>query len=151
MNNINLNNLINSNTRPDTSKLSDKELIQIITNNEPKWLNSNIDSSRLELIEKVFELWSNIELVDINGNNIECLICYDNLTQGNNLTLCCGHKFHSNCLIKNVVYKTSYTYDNCLTDTESNSNKIIIDCVCPQCNTSIEKFNFDKPQIKKNE
>ncbi len=149
MNNTKINNLINSNTRPDTSKLSDEELIQIIIQNNPEYLTTNNDKSRLKLIEKVFELWSCKEITDSNDNFIECLICYDNLTQGNNLTLCCGHKFHSNCLIKTIVYKTAYIYDICLTDSSNNSNKIIIECVCPQCNTVIEKYNFFKPNINK--
>lgn len=152
MNNINYKTWIHSNTRPDTSKLSDEELIQIIIQNEPDWFRDNNSKTRLELIEKVFELWSNSELTDSNDNFIECLICYDNLTQGNNLTLCCGHKFHSNCLIKNVVYKTSYIYDICLTDHTNNSNKIVIECACPQCNIVIDKYNFFKPVlIKDNE
>ncbi len=145
MNNTNFNHIICSNTRPDTSKLSDDELKQIIIQNEPEYFTNN--KSRLELIEKVFELWSNKEITDSNDNFIECLICYNNLTQGNNLTLCCGHKFHSNCLIKTIVYKTSYIYDICLSDPTNNSNKIIIECVCPQCNTAIEKYNFFKPNI----
>jgi hypothetical protein len=147
MNNINYKTWIHSNTRPDTSNLSDKELKQIIILIKPDWFGDNQNKSRLELIEKVFELWSNMELTDSNDNTIECLICYDNLTQGNNLTLCCGHKFHSNCLIKNVVFRTAYKYDICLTDPDNNSNKIVIECVCPQCNTTIDEYNFFKPNL----
>ncbi len=147
MNKTSYEKFLQTNTRPSVDKLTTEELAKIIVHFEPDFDTTNL--SRIDFVKKIFDLWNNQELFDSNSNNIECLICYDNLTQGNNLTLCCGHKFHSTCLIKTAVYKTAYTFDVCIGDTENNTNKIIIDCQCPQCNTSIDQFTFFKPIIKK--
>ncbi len=147
MNHTSYEKFLQTNTRPVVDKFTNEDLVKIITHFEPE-LNTNY-LTRIDLVKKIFELWNEQELFDINSNTIECLICYDNLTQGNNLTLSCGHKFHSTCLIRTAVYKTAYTFDVCIKDTENNSNKIVIDCQCPQCNTSIDQYTFFKPSLEK--
>ena len=94
-------------TRPNLHKLTEKELTNIIIAYNYTALDEyNTQKkipSRTELVDKIFELWSNHELKDHFDKPIECLICCDPLTNGNNLTFECGHKFHSGCVIKHLL------------------------------------------------
>ena len=141
-------NIIKQNTRPNLHKLNEKELIEMIKNNYNYWENiENLENlPRTKLVDKIFELWSENELIDHSNKQIECLICSDPLTNGNNLTFECGHKFHSGCVIKHILVFSIDSYQNYLNDNEKNSIKI--EYCCPQCKKSIDFVEFDKNLIK---
>ena len=137
-------NIIKQNTRPNLHKLSEKELIDIIINYDNNWKElENLEKiSRTKLVDKIFQLWSESELYDYFDKPIECLICCDSLTNGNNLTFECGHKFHSLCVIKHLLVFSTDSYQNYIDDEE---NKFIkIEYCCPQCKKSIDFVQFDK-------
>lgn len=141
-------NLITNTTRPNLHKLSVDELVQIIKNAEPNWSYENFYNSinnsnlRSKLVDKIFELWSEHELSDHQTNPIECLICTDRLTNGNNLTFTCGHKFHSTCVVKHLLVFSTDSYINYTNDNEINSIKI--EYSCPQCKLPIDFVEFEK-------
>jgi hypothetical protein len=137
-------NTIKQNTRPNLHKLSEKELIEIIKTNDNSWkkLEEPDKITRTELVDKIFQLWSDCELIDNLGKSIECLICCDPLTNGNNLTFECGHKFHSLCVCKHLLVFSTDSYQNYLDDKEKQSVKI--DYCCPQCKKSIDFVEFNK-------
>ena len=137
-------NIIKQNTRPNLHKLSEKELINVIKNNYNSWEKiENLENMpRTKLVDKIFELWSDDELNDHSNKPIECLICSDPLTNGNNLTFECGHKFHSGCVIKHILVFSIDSYQNYLNDNEKNSIKI--EYCCPQCKKSIDYVEFNK-------
>ena len=81
--------------KPDLTKLSDSELHNIITTK----LNQKCEyTSREELTKQIMFLW-NQESID----NIECSICLDFITNGNNLMTECGHQYHSTCLFNSLM------------------------------------------------
>lgn len=131
-------------TRPNLHKYNESKLLEIINEYDKTWFNTN--KTRDDMVSKVFELWSNYELVDSNSNPtnpIECLICWDNLTNGNNLTFECGHKFHSSCVIKSLLVHSTDTYINKMNDDEI-KGKFSVEYSCPQCKKFIDKVEFDK-------
>lgn len=134
---------IKQNTRPNLHKLKDNELLELIQNHDPSFsINNNIENiSRTKLVDKIFDLWANYELFDFNKNHIECLICCESLTNGNNLTFECGHKFHSGCIIKHILIYTTTEYKNYLEDEQKSSNKINYNC--PQCKKIIDYVELD--------
>ena len=137
-------NYINQTTRPNLHKLTEKELLNIILEYDNKILEKNNQKtfSRTELVDTIFELWANYELVDHLDKSIECLICCDPLTNGNNLTFECGHKFHSNCIIKHALVFSTYSYQNYINNKEITSTKI--EYCCPQCKKTIDFVDFCK-------
>ena len=137
-------NIIKQNTRPNLHKISEKELIDIIKDNDNNWdkLKNLEKITRTELVDKIFELWSDNVLNDYLKKPIECLICCDSLTNGNNLTFECGHKFHSLCVIKHMLIFSTDSYQNYLNDKEVTTKKI--EYCCPQCKRSIDFVQFDK-------
>ena len=137
-------NIIKQNTRPNLHKLSEKELIEIIKNNDNDFKKTEDYEkiTRTKLVDKIFELWSESELYDYVNNPIECLICCDSLTNGNNLTFECGHKFHSLCVVKHLLVFSTDSYQNYLSNKEVSSVKI--EYCCPQCKKSIDFVQFDK-------
>ncbi len=133
-------------SRPNLYKLSESELLNIINEYEPDWINNYTNKSNIfmrdEMVAKVTKLWSEYILKDNNLNPIECLICWDNLTNGNNMTFECGHKFHSCCIVKNLLIFSTDTYIEKNNDKEINNFKI--EYCCPQCKRTIDSINFDK-------
>ena len=131
-------------TRPNLSQYSDLELLDIINEYEPEF-ESNTEYFREHLIAKIFSLWSSYVLEDNNSQPIECLICWDNLTNGNNMSFECGHKFHSSCIVKNLLIFSTDTYITKMGDKEiENFN---IEFLCPQCKKSIDSIEFTKDNI----
>jgi hypothetical protein len=137
---------IEQSTRPNLHKLTEDKLESIIISYNYTALDEfdkyKKKPSRAELVDKIFELWSSHELKDHLDNPIECLICYDPLTNGNNLTFECGHKFHSGCVIKHLLVHSTDSYKNYLDDTEKTNIKI--EYCCPQCKKIIDFVQFNK-------
>ena len=131
---------IKYNTRPNVHKLTEQELITIIMEYDSDWILLN--KTRNQQVNKIFELWSEQPLTDYANNPIECLICLDTLTSGNNMTFECGHKFHSNCICKSILVRSGDKYAQELEDKEK--DKIQLDFNCPQCNISIDKYIINK-------
>ena len=52
----------------------------------------------------------NVNSINTNNNENECLICWDALTNGNNMTFECGHKFHSKCIFRWMTDNTGCPY-----------------------------------------
>jgi hypothetical protein len=130
-------------TRPNLYKLNEDQLLDIIYKYEPEWnIKKEYSRGRDDMVVKVFDLWSNYELEGIDSKPIECLICWDALTNGNNITFECGHKFHSKCIVKSLLIFSTDTYINYLDDKEKNS--VDIEYCCPQCKKSIELIKFSK-------
>lgn len=125
----------------DTLSYKDEQLNNIIREKDPDW----IDKERKICLEKIRELWNDIELTDKNKNILECLICCDSLTNNNNLTLECGHKFHSKCLIQSIIIKDSTIFCKNLKDSkEKEIDDIELKHICPQCNNLIYNYKFSK-------
>jgi hypothetical protein len=136
-------NYIKQLTRPNLHKITEIELLNIILEYDNTFVKNNEKIfSRTELVDKIFELWSLNELVDHLDKSIECLICCDPLTNGNNLTFECGHKFHSGCIVKHLLVHSTSMYSEFITDNEKKSIKIEYDC--PQCKKFIDSVECDK-------
>lgn len=136
-------NYINQITRPNLYKLTERELLDIIISIDKSWFGTdNQIYTRSELVDKIFELWSKNEIVDNFNKPIECLICCESLTNGNNLTFECGHKFHSYCIIKHILVFSTNTYIDYINDNDKKSTKI--EYCCPQCKLSIDCVSFIK-------
>ena len=142
-------------TRPNLHKITELELLNIIKKYDPNW-NNNVKDNELhhkytrdDMVSKIFKLWSDNILQDNNLNPIECLICWDELTNGNNITFECGHKFHSYCIVKNLLIFSTDTYINKINDNEI--EKFKIEYCCPQCKKSIDSIEFTKDNILLNE
>lgn len=135
-------NCIKQSTRPNLHKLTEENLLEIIKNYDLEWVK-NTNASRDDMVVKIFKLWSEYELKDNKLNPIECLICWDILTNGNNMSFECGHKFHSNCIVKSLLVFSTDTYINKMNDNEIIGNFKIEYC-CPQCKKSIENIEFSK-------
>lgn len=133
-------NCICNSTRPNLHKLSETDLREIIYQWDSQWLKE--PRNRDELVSKIFELWANKELVGIDSKPLECLICCDILTNGNNMTFECGHKFHSICIVKHLLVFTSSSYKDFLEDKEKNNMNL--DYNCPQCKKQIDSIYFGK-------
>lgn len=130
--------IFEQNTRPDLSNYTNDELFQILLLQN---INYKIEE-RAIMVKYIFELWSNNVIVDYQQNSIECLICYENLTNGNNQTLLCGHKFHSTCANKALLVKCS---ELCINDYKNkNTDNITMYSNCVQCSTKIESYIFKK-------
>ena len=142
---MNLNCII-STIRPNLYKLSESELLEIIREHEPNWIcccdNRSNESVRDKMVSKVNKLWSEYVLKDNNSNPIECLICWSELTNGNNMTFECGHKFHSYCIVKNLLIYSTDTYIDKINDKDIQNFKI--EYSCPQCKRIIDSINFEK-------
>ena len=141
-------NFIRLNTRPNVYKLSEQELLEIIIKLEPRWDNIEQIHTRTDMVDKIFQLWADHELTNHDNIPITCLICWDKLTNGNNLTFECGHKFHSTCIVKNVLIFSTDTYINYINDNEKKTSKI--DFTCPQCKKSIDFVEFNKLENNNN-
>lgn len=127
-------------TRPNLYLLSEKHLLEIINKYDDLWYNKS--QSRNDMIEKIFNLWSKYNIIDDNGFEIECLICWEKLTNGDNMTFTCGHKFHSKCIIKSILISSIDCSINFIKDNEK--KEINVDYNCPQCKNNIETVNFNK-------
>lgn len=132
---------IKQSTRPNLYKLTESELLNIINYYEPEWMNNKY--TRDDMVAKIFKLWSEHVLIDHNSNPIECLICWDHLTNGNNMTFECGHKFHSSCIVKSLLIHSTETYINKMNNEEIKENFMVEYC-CPQCKNCIDKIQFIK-------
>lgn len=132
-------------TRPNLHKLSENELLEIINCYDKTWytINNDIIKTRDDMVKKIIELWANYELLDTNSNPIECLVCWDVLTNGNNMTFECGHKFHSSCIVKSLLIHSTDTYINKMNDKEI-KDKFKIEYNCPQCKKLIDWAEIDK-------
>ena len=133
---------INQSTRPNLYKLTEIELLDIINYHEPEWIKNN-RYTRDDMVSKIFKLWSEHVLIDHNTNPIECLICWDYLTNGNNMTFECGHKFHSSCIVKSLLIYSTKTYIDKMNDEEIKNN-FTVEYYCPQCRNYIDKIDFIK-------
>jgi hypothetical protein len=135
---------IKQSTRPNLHKLTEVDLLKIINYYEPEWINDKY--TRDDMVLKIFKLWSEYVIIDNNSNPIECLICWDLLTNGNNMTFECGHKFHSSCIVKSMLIHSTDSYINKMNDDEIQGNFMIEYC-CPQCKKCIDKIHFTKLHI----
>lgn len=127
--------------RPNLHNLTEKELLKIIEERELDWYNCKY--TRNDMVDKIFSLWSQEEIKNKNDNKpIECLICWDNLTNGNNLSFECGHKFHSNCIIKSIMISSIDKYIEFTNDIDKSTTNI--NFCCPQCNKIINICSYNK-------
>ena len=133
---------IKQSIRQNLHKISESTLLDIINYYDKSWYDIN-NHTRDDMVSKVFELWTNYELVDYNSKPIECLVCWNILTNGNNMTFECGHKFHSSCIVKSLLIYSTDTYINKMVDKEI-GGKFKIEYSCPQCKKSIDSIEFDK-------
>lgn len=133
---------IQNNTRPNLHKLSETELLEIINHWDNLWY---FTQTRSEMVDKIFQLWADYQLMDNHLNQINCLICWDYLTNGNNITFECGHKFHSSCIIKSTLISSIDKYIEFSKDSEKHD--ITINYCCPQCNKIIESSSWNKNNV----
>jgi hypothetical protein len=134
-------------TRPNLHKVSEENLKKIISEWDSTWLETHYLKDKItrdELVSKIIDLWANHELVGFDSKPIECLVCCDFLTNGNNLTFECGHKFHSNCIIPHIMHFTYENYQNFLLDNGDERNNKELKYICPQCKKEIYSINISK-------
>lgn len=129
-------------TRPNLRNLTENELLEIIKEKDSDWCKNHDNHIRDKMVDKIFDLWAQEEIINSYNEKIECLICSDNLTNGNNLSFECGHKFHSLCIIKSTMIGSIDKYINFIKDNEKSF--IDINYLCPQCNKIINTCSFDK-------
>jgi len=134
---------IKQSTRPNLHKISELTLLEIINHYDKNWYSDNNRQTRDDMVAKVFDLWANYELCDCNSKPIECLICWDLLTNGNNMTFECGHKFHSSCIVKSLMVHSTHTYINKMADKDI-EGKFNVEYSCPQCKKLLDCIEFDK-------
>lgn len=134
---------IKQSTRPNLHKLKENDLLEIINHYDKTWYSNDNSQTRDDMVVKVFDLWSNYELSDCNAKPIECLICWDTLTNGNNITFECGHKFHSSCVVKSILIHSTDTYINKMADKDI-GGKFKVEYSCPQCKKILDCIEFDK-------
>ena len=133
-------NCIKSPFRPNLSIHKDNILFQIIMEHDEQWLTP--DKTRAEMVDKIFELWSKYEILDDENKNVECLICNNNLTNGDNTTFTCGHKFHSSCIIQSLIIRSTDKIINIIN--KEDDNKQSISYKCAQCNNIIYDYPVNK-------
>jgi len=120
---------INKSTRPNLYKLTEIELFDIINYHDPEWIINN-KYTLYDMVIKIFKLWSEYVLIYDNLNPIECLVCWDYLINGNNMTFECGYKFHSSCIVKSLLINSTKTYIDKMNDEEIKNNFTVEYC-CP--------------------
>jgi hypothetical protein len=111
--------IFESKIKPDLSTFSDDKLVKILIE---KTGECNF-STRLELVNKIYEIWGEIPL----SNDLDCPICLEKVTNNNHLITNCGHYFHSNCVFKYIIDK-------------NNKKNIFLnkfEISCPQCRNVI--------------
>jgi hypothetical protein len=140
-------NCIEKSIRPDLTIYSDGELAQIVLEYDSEWYTP--ERTRIEMIHKIFDLWANFELTDNQSNTIGCIICGDNLTNGDNITLYCGHKFHSSCVIQSLLVRCANLLINGLNNKDIAT--IVLNSQCPECNSITNSYQFNKSDITNNE
>ena len=133
--------------RPDLSGVSDSELMQILIAHDSEWININ----RLhdDMIKRIFKIWAEQEILDHTNNPITCTICYDTLTNGDNMTYPCGHQFHSTCAMRGILIRCAEKFTSGLNNKDS--PQIELDCLCAQCNVKIDSYSVNKQDIIKYE
>ncbi len=136
---------LENNRRPDPSNLTDEDLYNVINHYDKDWLTNNPNHERYQVIEHIFYLWSNHNLLDKYHEPIDCLICYDKLSQGNNLSFECGHQFHSDCIIKFIIIKTSEKSIRDFADDKISDIKLNFNC--PQCCNLICSHEINKSKF----
>ena len=129
--------------RPNLSEVIDSALIQILLTHDYEWINP--ERTRVEMIKKIFEIWAEQEILDHTNNPITCTICYDTLTNGDNLTYPCGHQTHSTCAMKGILVRCAEKFASGLNNKEK--QQIDLDCLCVQCNIQIVSYSVDKQDI----
>lgn len=136
-------NCIKKRWRPDLSVATDGELEQILLEHDADWFTP--EKTRNENINRIFELWAEQEIQDQLNNPINCTICYENLSNGNNMTFPCGHQFHSLCVIRAVSIRCS---EKCITKlNDKDAPNIELDYFCAQCNVKMDSYSIDKSTI----
>jgi hypothetical protein len=99
------------------------------------------------MIKKIFELWSEQEILDQTNLPIMCTICYENITNGDNMTYPCGHQTHSTCAMRGILVRSADMFASGLNNKEK--QQIDLDCLCVQCNIQIVSHVVDKQNIIK--
>ena len=126
--------------RPDLSEVPDSALTQILLAHDYEWINP--DRTRVEMIKKIFEIWSEQEILDQTNSPIMCTICLENMTNGDNMILPCGHQTHSKCMLKGVLIRCADMFVSGLKDKDS--QQIELDYTCTQCNVRMDSYILDK-------
>ena len=133
--------------RPDLSKVDDSALTQILLTHDYEWINP--ERTRAEMVKKIFDLWAEQEILDQTNNPITCTICFDTLTNGNNMIFPCGHQFHSICMLKAVLIRSAEKLAYSLNNTDI--KQIELDYLCAQCHVKIDSYLINKQDIVKSD
>ena len=133
--------------RPDLSIASDGDLEQILLEHDSEWFTP--EKTRAENIKRIFEIWAEQEILDQTNNPITCTICYENITNGDNMTLPCGHQTHSTCMLKGVLIRCADIFASGLKDKDI--PQIELNYTCTQCNVKIDSYSIDKQVFTKSD
>ena len=92
---LHLNKILDNQTKPNLLTMSGKDLQRIASLNNIKYY-----LSKKELIIEITNVWieKDKKRNTVYDNN-ECVICYENIFQNNNVVLSCGHKYHFECIL----------------------------------------------------
>ncbi len=118
--------ILNNKIKPDLTNYTDEQLIGLLKELDVD--TSNLQD-RTQISNQIFKLWAD----NPYGENMDCPICLETITNSNHLVTSCAHYFHSNCLIKYICKSV-----------KNNLNVI----KCPQCRNLIQ--NLDEINIQPN-
>lgn len=118
---MNLNCILDSKIKPDLTKLTNEQLLEIILNNGTQI--DNLNNDRNQLINIVIKLWSENKYYD----SIDCPICLDSVTNLDHIVTKCGHYFHASCY-------TKYIFKSIVNDKSK-------ELKCPKCRDLLINMN----------
>jgi len=142
--NVNLNDILKNKIKPNLTNYSIDELKIMIfnyfQNSNPNDNLENIENkNKFELDEIIIKLWNNYPISNNNSDIINCVVCFNPITNSDNLLMRCNHQIHSSCFF-------NYLFTN-LTNNNFNSNTLSNLFRCPECrNYLTEHINNVKNQ-----
>lgn len=132
-------------TKPELNKYTLEELKEIIVKDDKKRFNkildlinetvteteTEINSLKKNIINEIYELWKNNPINNSEDLN-ECMFCFSQITNSDNMIMKCEHQSHSSCFFKYL-----YTNFNSIlldkNDYDIKEKKINNIFRCPKC------------------
>ena len=129
--------------RPDLSEVKTSDLEQILLTHDYEWINP--ERTRVEMIHRIFELWSEKEILDQTNKPIICAICTDTLTNGDNMTYTCGHQMHSGCMSRYIIINCVEKFSSGMKNNDV--KELEFDYKCPNCRVIFGSYVFKKEEL----
>ena len=125
-------------TKPDLSKytLDDLKLfLQKINKTNDSDRDENTNRNYLE--DKIIQMWNSNPILDDNTNEIvECMFCFNPITNSDFITIKCNHQSHSSCFFK-YLYVNFNEINSKNNNSDNNEIKINNLFRCPVCRNNL--------------